>query len=160
MQCTHGRGQALVEFALVFPLIVLILFGVFDLGRAIYAYNTIGNAARLGARIAAVNQIAESLGGDCNASRPVEDPLDAHWSIKTCAAASAVSLGVQTSDVSVSYSAPPGTSLTCGSPLHVGCIASVTVSHTYRPMTPGISLLVPTIAMASTSKVPIERTFP
>lgn len=154
----HSRGQALVEFALVFPLIVLLLFGVFDLGRAIYSYNTIANAARLGARIAAVNQIL--AGPDCNESRPVEDPLNAHWSIQTCAALSAVSLGVQTSDVAVAYAAPPATSLTCGSPLHVGCIASVTITYTYRPMTPVISSLFNTIPMASTSQVPIERVFP
>ena len=97
----RSRGQALVEFALIFPLIVLILFGVMDLGRAIYAYNTIGNAARVGARVAAVNQLETSL--ECNQSRPVEDanPLNAHWSIKTCAASSAVSLGLQPGDVTV-----------------------------------------------------------
>jgi len=149
-----------VEFALIFPLIVLILFGVMDLGRAIYAYNTIGNAARVGARVAAVNQLETSL--ECNQSRPVEDanPLNAHWSIKTCAASSAVSLGLQPGDVTVLYSPPPSTALTCGSPLHVGCIAGVTVTYTYRPMTPIISSLFSQVPMESTSKVPIERVFP
>lgn len=155
-----GRGQTLVEFALVFPLIVLMLFGIFDLGRAVYAYNTIGNAARLGARIAAVNQIPESLLGDCDESRPVENPLAAHWSIKTCAAASAVSLGIQVGDVTVAYSPPPSTALTCVSPLEVGCVAIVTVTYIYRPMTPVISSMFSTISMASTSQVPIERVFP
>ena len=45
-------GQALVEFALVVPVLILLLFGILDFGRAIYAYNTIADAARDGARVA------------------------------------------------------------------------------------------------------------
>jgi len=32
-------GQALVEFAIVLPVIVLLMFGILDLGRAIYALD-------------------------------------------------------------------------------------------------------------------------
>ena len=67
----RGTGQALVEFALVLPIFLLIVFGVFELGRAVFAYNTVANAAREGARVAAVNQIVSSP--DCNESKPVED---------------------------------------------------------------------------------------
>ena len=82
----HRRGQALVEFALVFPVLVLILLGIFEVGRAVFAYNTLGNAAREGARVAAVNQIENSP--DCVNNRPIVDPTpgNAHWSIKRCAA--------------------------------------------------------------------------
>jgi len=45
-------GQSLVEFAIVLPLLVLILIGIFDLGRAFYSLITITNAAREGARYA------------------------------------------------------------------------------------------------------------
>ena len=45
-------GQELVEFAIVFPVLALILFGVLDLGRVFYASITIANAAREGARYA------------------------------------------------------------------------------------------------------------
>src|SRR5919106_5744427 len=51
-----GRGQTLVEFALVLPLFVLLLFGILDFGRAVLAYNSISNAAREGSRTAIVNQ--------------------------------------------------------------------------------------------------------
>lgn len=44
------RGQALLEFALILPLIVLIILGTFDLGTAVYANTVISNAAREGAR--------------------------------------------------------------------------------------------------------------
>ncbi len=157
--CRKSRGQALVEFALVTPLLTMLLFGIFDLGRAIYAYSTIANAARVGARVASVNQILSSP--DCSEQKPVEDPSSPHWSIETCAADSAISLGVQPGDVSVGYSAPSGTTLSCtGGALDVGCIASVTVHYTFTPVTPVIGNLVGSVHMDSTSQMPIERVFP
>ena len=44
------RGQATLEAALTFPVLIIVLLGIFDLGRAIFAYSTISNAAREGAR--------------------------------------------------------------------------------------------------------------
>ena len=162
----HGRahdgdGQALVEFALVFPVMVLLLFGILDLGRAIYAYNTISNAAREGARVAAVNQVATPPSDTaCVEDMPVEDPTDPHWSIQACAASSAVSLGLPLSAVTVSYSPPPSTEISCSPTLDVGCIASVTVTYRWTAMTPVIGNLVGPINMSSTSQIPIERVFP
>jgi len=46
------RSQALIEFALVSPVLLLLLFGVIDLGRAIFYYDTVNHAAREGARVA------------------------------------------------------------------------------------------------------------
>jgi Flp pilus assembly protein TadG len=45
----HERAQALVEFALILPVLVLILMGIIDLGRGIYAYSVVASAAREGA---------------------------------------------------------------------------------------------------------------
>jgi Flp pilus assembly protein TadG len=153
------RGQSLVEFALLLPLLVLMIFGILDLGRGVYAYTTIDSAARQGARVASVNQIETSV--DCDESRPVENPADPHWSIKTCAANSATGLGVTTAQVTVSYFPPPGNPLlTCSPTLHVGCIARVTVEHAFRPATPIVGNLIGTIDMSSTAEVPVERVFP
>ena len=46
------RGQSLVELALVMPLLILLLAGMADLGRAFYGYISITNGAREGARYA------------------------------------------------------------------------------------------------------------
>jgi Flp pilus assembly protein TadG len=46
------RGANLVEFALVLPLLLLILAGVVDFGYAFHDYIIITNAAREGARVA------------------------------------------------------------------------------------------------------------
>ena len=44
------RGQSLVELALVLPLLILLLAGTVDLGRAFFSYIVITNAAQEGAR--------------------------------------------------------------------------------------------------------------
>jgi Flp pilus assembly protein TadG len=46
------RGQSLVEMALVLPLLLLLVAGIIDLGRAFNNYIIITNAAREGARAA------------------------------------------------------------------------------------------------------------
>ncbi len=49
------RGQALVEFALVAPLLLLLLLGIVDFARAWSAYEVITYQARQGARMAVVD---------------------------------------------------------------------------------------------------------
>ena len=46
------RSQSLVEFALVAPILLLLLFGIVDFGRVIYTYVTINQAVNEGARTA------------------------------------------------------------------------------------------------------------
>lgn len=48
------RGDGLVEFALVLPVLLLLVFGILDGGRAVYAYHVVANSAREGARYASV----------------------------------------------------------------------------------------------------------
>jgi Flp pilus assembly protein TadG len=47
-------GQAVVELALVLPVLLLILLGIFDFGQALNSQNTANHLANLGARLAAV----------------------------------------------------------------------------------------------------------
>src|SRR5437764_269833 len=46
------NGQSMVEFAVLAPVFFMLLLGTIDLGRAIYIYNSISDAAREGARAA------------------------------------------------------------------------------------------------------------
>jgi TadE-like protein len=50
-----SRGQTLVEFALVAPIFLLILFSIIDFGRYVYYVQVLNNAAREGARYAIVH---------------------------------------------------------------------------------------------------------
>ncbi len=49
---SDARGQELVEFAIIFPVLMLILLGIFYFGRAISVYEALGRAAREGDRVA------------------------------------------------------------------------------------------------------------
>ncbi len=63
------RGVELLEAALVFPLLLALLIGVFWLGRAYNIYETITRAAREGARFA----LAPSCGTCSPANTPPSD---------------------------------------------------------------------------------------
>ena len=49
---TSERGQAMIETALVLPILLLISVGIFEFGRAYQTYQVLTNAAREGARLA------------------------------------------------------------------------------------------------------------
>lgn len=142
----HSGGQTLVEFALVIPLVLLLLLGLFDLGRAVYGLTAVGNAAREAVRTAIVNQ---------NLSE-----------VRQRAADQATALGVDSSGagcwnlssdtgVCVRFDGPDGSVGGCAT-VSVGCIAEVKVRWTYRPITPIIGQLVPAIPLESITKEPIE----
>ena len=48
------KGQAMVEFALVLPLLLILLCGIIDFGWLYYNQITLNNAAREGARYAVI----------------------------------------------------------------------------------------------------------
>lgn len=142
---SQNRGQSLVEFALILPVLVLLLMGVFDFGRAIYAFNAVSNAAREGARTAIVDQSSAS-------GVPVA---------ATEAANQATALGLDPSDtaeVEVQYLMPDlGSS--CPS-RGIGCVAQVRVQYQFVAITPVIGNIIGPITVSSTTQIPIERTNP
>lgn len=54
------RGQSLVEFAFVLPVLLLLVTGLFDVARAVWQENTLAYAAREGTRYAIVHGSASS----------------------------------------------------------------------------------------------------
>jgi hypothetical protein len=63
------RSQALVEFAMVSPLLLLVVFSAIDISRLLYAYTAISSAARDGARTAS---LSGSQFSDCQIIQEVE----------------------------------------------------------------------------------------
>lgn len=63
------RSQALVEFAVVSPLFLLVVFSAIDISRLLYAYTAISSAARDGARTAS---LSGSVFSDCQIIKEVE----------------------------------------------------------------------------------------
>ena len=78
-----NRGSNIVEMALVLGVLMLCLFAIFDLGRAVYEYADIGYAAQRAARYAIVHpsSITDIKAQAINSS----------------------SLGLQTSDITVTF---------------------------------------------------------
>lgn len=54
-------GQSIIEFALILPILLLVLFGITEFGRAIMVTNVLNTASREGARLAAVSAVSDSL---------------------------------------------------------------------------------------------------
>jgi Flp pilus assembly protein TadG len=54
-------GQSVIEFALVLPILLLVLFGITEFGRAIMVTNILNTASREGARLAAVSAVGDTI---------------------------------------------------------------------------------------------------
>jgi Flp pilus assembly protein TadG len=71
------RGQAIVEFALVLPILALLLFGIIQFGLVFNNYVTLTDAVRAGARKAAVSrQSGNPVGDTQTAVRNAASDLD------------------------------------------------------------------------------------
>jgi Flp pilus assembly protein TadG len=51
----NEKGQSLVEFAILLPLLLLLLMGILEFGLMLNAYLSINNSAREGARLGIVD---------------------------------------------------------------------------------------------------------
>lgn len=103
------RGAELVEFALVFPLLLLTVMGIIDTGFLFQRYEVVTNAAREGARIAVLPGYAQQ-----DVEDRVEDYLTAG--------------GLVAGDATVSFLAPAAVNV--GGPGGV-CMTLTGVTVTY-----------------------------
>jgi Flp pilus assembly protein TadG len=62
-RCVNRRGAAIVETALVLPLMLLFLFGIMEYGRYFLCVQVVTNAAREGCRYAVTHTQPVTLGG-------------------------------------------------------------------------------------------------
>ena len=142
------RGQALVEFAIIMPVLVLAVLGLLDLGRGIYTYNTLAQSARQASRTAIVNQVEAT--------------------VKAAAISTGATLGLTSTNVDVCFKTATSSQTSCSSGSDnctssvrsIGCLAIVRTHVSYAPMTPVIALLFSTINLSSTSIEPIEYVCP
>jgi Flp pilus assembly protein TadG len=135
-----ARGDALVEFALVAPLLFVVLFGMIDFGKAFNYWLDENHLAAQGARLAAVNNVAP---GNCpNGTTP--GSLQAY--IKCNADTSELS-----NNATVCVSFPNGGLTKATNPVTV----SVTTSYTWLPII-GSALGATTTSIAGTATMRLE----
>jgi Flp pilus assembly protein TadG len=145
------HGQALVEFALILPVFLLIIFGVFDAGRLIFTYNTISNASRSAARVAIVNQ--------STAGTNTCDTTQATAFAEGCALVAGAAIGTASADVQIDYKTADGAA-SCPNPKYIGCLAVVQVTGHFQALTPIIGQIIGPTTVTSTTTMPIERVCP
>jgi Flp pilus assembly protein TadG len=66
----RDRGATAVEFALVLPLLLLLVCGIIDFGRALNAQITLTQAAREGARLGALGYSSAAIQARAAAAAP------------------------------------------------------------------------------------------
>jgi Flp pilus assembly protein TadG len=142
----NGRGQALVEFALVIPIFLVLLVAVFDLGRAVFAYNTLTNAAREGARMAIVNQDVPTITARAKGQTAIVELDDP---------------SVHVGFYQVADDGTPDLADPC-KPAAVGCLAMVSFEATYHPITPLIANIAfkDGVTFTATSVLTVEYSCP
>ena len=159
------RGQSLVEFALVLPVFMFLLFAVVDGGRYVYLNSTLSNAAREAARLGSVEAYwTGSSDPSCGASGGPVCPANyaallAH--ITTAANRQMAPFG-SVANIYVSCVGPTGTppsgtwtSSSCAAPVPGGYI-SVRVTYTWRAITPLVSNVMGTITTSGSATVTIN----
>lgn len=123
-----AKGQSLVEFALVLPILLLVIFGLFDLGYAVFIKNMISNATREGARTGIIITKTDA-------------------DIRARVNAAAPGLNLTTAQIAIS---PSPNNRQFNEPI------TVTVTYTYVPLTPVIGRITGSVPLSSTSVMIVE----
>lgn len=132
------RGQSLVEFALVIPLFLFVLFGLIDMGRLVYINNALSQGAREAARWGSVQLRSRDAAG--------------RITVETYATGSMAAVPDPTATVTCLNGTSLAASTTCGS----GDILVVEVSSPVTMFTPIIAQIVGTKTYTATSKVAVS----
>lgn len=111
-QSPTTRGQALVEFALIIPIFMLVAIGIFEGGRAIYTYNALSNAVNEGLREAIVHQDTVAITAE------VDRVLG----------------GLSSQSTTTITNRDPADGSDCGTPLETPCIYRIEIRHTFSPI--------------------------
>jgi Flp pilus assembly protein TadG len=134
------RGQALVEFALAIPVVFAVIFGIIDFGRALYTYDLVTSAARMGSRYAMVH------GPGCTGTNCPASSAQIQTYVRSIVS------GVTATQVSVTATWPAATGCASSAPA-AQCPVLVTVSYPFQ----FVLSFNRTITMTSASQMIISR---
>lgn len=132
MRMFNERGASAVEFALLLPLLMMILFGIIEFGMALYRQAILTNASREGARLGIVQSVPAITSGQINTR------IDAYLT------AAGIAPG------SVTRAISPIVSVT-GTPVTV----TLTLPYTFVVL-PGLTSITPTINLTASTAMSHE----
>ena len=131
-------GQALVEFAIIAPVVFMIILGLFDAGRMVFINNELSEAAREGARWGAVQgRAAAEADGD---NTDVTAVVGSHIVI-----APAPAIGLSCTDLGAAGGS-------CGS----GDLLTISVSSSVSAVTPFIGQIIGPMTLSSQAQMTIH----
>jgi hypothetical protein len=142
MKRKRSSGQSLVEFALIFPMLLVLLLGFLDLGRVIFYYSSLTNAVREGTRrrIVTHTYLAEAEDGTdlyklpCSAEEPA-DPLNDTLRCIVYRRSIGLSQGLDPATGIVFVITTNAKDDTLYEPVQI------TANYCFNPVTPGVQLL-------------------
>lgn len=161
----RSLGQGLVEFALVIPVFLLILFGIVDMGRFVFLNSVLSQAAREAARVGAV-EASWVASGDaaCGATGGPVCPANVN-TLRTDMAAGANRMmspfaSIPVANLYTSCDATTGpagawTTQTCVTRT-TGSVVSVRVQVSFTPITPVIGQIVGTLQTSASASMTVN----
>lgn len=140
----RSRGQALVEFALVVPLFLLMLFAIVDFSRYVYSNNSLNEVAREAARQGTV-ALRPAL---CNG-------LTRTICVQTLVKSRVTAVAIKLSDVTVSCQRlnSSGALIACPATWQANDLVTVTIQTNLGLITPLIGQFVGQAPMTGVAKV-------
>ena len=75
----HSKAQAFVEFAIIIPILLLVLTGIIEFGYAFYTWAAISEVARIGTRYAVTGQYDPQYCPAAAAALTYECPRGPTW---------------------------------------------------------------------------------
>jgi len=134
-------GSNLIEYALIFMVLMSLLLGIVDFSRALYTYHFLSNAAREATRWAAVRGATCANDGSCTAAA---SPSDIQTYVTNITPP-----GVNSAQLTTTPSWP-GTGATClGGGNNPGCTVEVQVSYSFTFVVPFIRSTPLTLSSSS-----------
>lgn len=155
-----SKAQAMVEFAIVLPVLLALLYGILEVGRYIFLYSTVVNASRQAVRWGSASGAGNGTGNanekryqDCDGIRAVAQKGGFLGTFDT---------------ITLKYDSGPGTTATayCAAGATTdGSFAptdntkriTVTVSEPFTPIVPKLVPFAPTIVSATSSRSVIVK---
>jgi Flp pilus assembly protein TadG len=147
------RAQGMLEFALVLPILLLLMFGIIEFGRLLFMYVSVSSASREAARYGAA---VGDVGGGTLRYQDCDGIVAAASRVGVLAGITAADVVIQYDDgTNIKANSCPEVQDVFGSPIYLGDRIVVTVSRNFQPIVPLVN--IPAVPISATTARTIVR---